>query len=571
MLTHSHRARPASGFRTILVAILLLATALGACAKDGGESSSTTVAGEEETAPEPEPGGNVTFGLTNNVDSFNPVNAQYNESNHNIAKALFDPIAVLGPDGEAVPYLVESIEPNDDFTEWTITARDGINFSNGDPLTPRDLATHIKNIQLGPLTSFAMTTVNAVGVVDEIAKPAFDRGEITQEEYDVQRRQIVVIMNQPWSAFPAFLVDSQLAYVAHPDYESGEIEDPIGTGPFVLDEWVPNDHVTVVRNDSYWREGLPYLDEVTFQFLPDAVARNQALRAGDVDMMNSEALDQIVDLANDDEIKSDYNFVDDGSDGDEPTILLNTQTGPTQDVEVRRALALATDRKTLDDSLYDGYYELADTPFSSDSPWYSDPGWPDPDVDAARELVEEWEADNGPLTIQLTVLPTTDYSELAQALQEQWGRAGIDTEITTVDAPQAGTTLASGGFEAFIFIYFHGKDPDLNYALWDPDEENIGGPGELSINFTRYTSTAMSDALHGARRTGDQGERAALYADMWTDWAENVPMIFLFHVDWLLLADQDIHGLDSVTTPDGGTGVNHFWGSVSFTEVWREH
>jgi peptide/nickel transport system substrate-binding protein len=184
--------------------------------------------------------------------------------------------------------------------------------------------------------------------------------------------------------------------------------------------------------------------------------------------------------------------------------------------------------------------------------------------------VEEWEADNGPATVELTVLATTDYIELGQALQEMWEQAGIDVEINSIDAPQAGTTLSGGAFEAFTFIHFHGSDPDVNYPFWDPDPENIGGPGELSINFTRYTSPTMERVMHGARETGDQAERAELYGDLWEDFAENVPQMWLFHIDWLIVADKDIRGLESTTTPEGDTAVNHFWGYVSFAEVWRQ-
>jgi ABC-type transport system substrate-binding protein len=570
MLTQSHRARRVSGFRMVVLTTAVLASALSACAKDGGGTSSTTVGGVDDTAPEPERGGNITYGLANNIDTFNPVTGQFNASNHSVAKAIFDPIAVLGDDGTVEPYLVESIEPNDDFTEWTLTARDGIQFHNGDPLTPRDIATHIKNVQLGPLTSFAFTTIRAVGVVDEVARPQYEAGEISEEEYNVQRRQIVVIMREPWSAFPATLAGTVMAYVAHPDYESGEIDDPIGTGPFVLDEWVPNDHATVVRNDNYWREGLPYLDRIDFRILVDPESRRQALEAGDVDMINTEALDQVPDLANDADITNQYKFVDDQADGDEVTLLLNTQTGPTADLDVRRALQLATDREKLNDGLYDGYYEVADAPYTSESFWYSDPGWPAPDVDAAGELVAAWEAANGPLSIRLTVTASQDYLELGQALAEQWEQAGIDVELSSVDAAVAGTTLATGDFDVFTFTYFNGADPDEQYALWDPDPENIGGPGEISLNFTRYTSDTQQEALHGARLTGDPAERAALYGSLWKDWAENAPQLWLFHVDYLLVTDQDIHGIEDYTTPEGSPAAGHFWGSVYFTEAWRD-
>ena len=96
-----------------------------------------------------------TYGLSLDIDGLNPVTNQWNASNINVGKAIYDPMVVLDTEGVAQPYLVESFEPNDDFTEWTITTRDGIEWHNGDPLTPYDIATHLKNIQLGALSGSA--------------------------------------------------------------------------------------------------------------------------------------------------------------------------------------------------------------------------------------------------------------------------------------------------------------------------------------------------------------------------------------------------------------------------------
>ena len=61
----------------------------------------------------------------------------------------------------------------------------------------------------------------------------------------------------------------------------------MGTGPFKLLEWVPNDHVTLVRNQHYWKQGLPYLDKVNLKVLNDPISQVTALKAGEVDMLNS--------------------------------------------------------------------------------------------------------------------------------------------------------------------------------------------------------------------------------------------------------------------------------------------
>jgi ABC-type transport system substrate-binding protein len=549
----------------IALVVVLLASACGGGSGSGGADDGAV---SDTTAEDPVSGGRLVYGLTGESDGFNPASSRWTYNGLTVAKALYDPIATIGPDGTAQPYLVEAIEPNEDFTQWTITMRDGVEFHNGDPLTPEVLATHLKSMQLAPLTFFVFEPVDAVGVVDETARPQHEAGEISDEEYDVLRRQVVVFMSEPWAAFPAMLAGFQLGYVAHPDFVSGEIDEPVGTGPFVWDEWVPDDHLTLTRNDSYWREGLPYLDAVEFRPIVDPTTRFNSLRSGDLDMTVTNAPGQVVDLANDDDAHDELQFHPSESASDEMCVLLNTQSGPTADVEVRRALQLATDRQAIVDALYDGYYETADGPFESESPWYSDPGWPDPDPEAARELVEEWEAENGPLSIALTTTTAQDDLELGQVLVEQWSAAGVDVELRSLDQATVAAALPVGDFEAYLLQFFNGSDPDEHYAFWDPDPENIGGPGELSINFARYTSETVQDALHGARGTDDPDERAALYSEVWSDWAENVPYLWLFHTEFQLIASQQLRGLESFTFPDGDPAASMVWGASFLTTAW---
>jgi ABC-type transport system substrate-binding protein len=443
-----------------------------------------------------------------------------------------------------------------------------IPFHNGDVLTPQMLATHLKTMQLAPLTFFTFKPLNAVAVVDEAAKPRFDAGEISEEEYDVLRRQVIVTMTEPWSTFPAFLASYQVGYMVHPDYVAGEIEEPMGTGPFTFEEWVPGDHLTTRRNPDYWRAGLPYLDEVEFRVLTDPGSRYESLSAGDLDLMVTNSPTQVAELGT--ELPDDQILLQEAGAGDEEFVLFNTQSGPTSDVRVRQALQLATDRQAINDLLYDGYFELAEAPYADDSDWYTDPGWPEPDLTEATRLVEEWEAENGPLTVTLTTFNTQDDLELGQALQAQWSEVGVETVIESTTESSTAEVIPFGDYEASLTHLFGGSDPDEHYPFWDPDEENIGGPGELSINFSRYTSETTRDALHLGRETGDFDERKAAYAEVWKDWAENVPYLWLYHKPQVLVATNQVKGLETFTTPDGEPADSFVGGSLFPTELWRE-
>jgi ABC-type transport system substrate-binding protein len=404
--------------------------------------------------------------------------------------------------------------------------------------------------------------------VDEAAGPQHEAGEISDEEYDTLRRQVKVFMSEPWSTFPAFLAAYQVGYVAHPDFVDGKVEEPIGTGPFVLDEWVPDDHVTATKNEDYWRDGLPYLDEVEFRPLTDPNSRILAVDAGDIDMMITNAPTQVAELATAG-VPDGQVVIEEQGAGDEQLVILNTQSGPTADLNVRKALQLATDRAAINDQLYDGYFELADAPYPKSSHWYTDPGWPDTDLAEAKKLVDEWEAEIGPLTIELTAFDNNDDLTLAQMLQAQWGEAVVDVSINTTTQNAIAEFVPLGNYNALQAPFFNGSDPDEHYPFWDPDPENIGGPGELSINFSRYTSDVTQDALHAGRQSSDVAEREAEYAKLWKDWAENVPYIFIYHQKHLLVAIDNVQGLESFTTPEDIPAATFVSGAVYMTEVWR--
>src|SRR5690606_33453184 len=133
-----------------------------------------------------------------------------------------------------------------------------------------------------------------------------------------------------------------------------------------------------------------------------------------IDLMITNSSPQVAELSTADVPDGRVLHEEQGA-GDEQMVLFNVQSGPAADVEVRRAIQLATDREAINEQLYDGFYEIADSPYREGSPWYVDPGWPERDVEAAAELVEAWEAEHGDLVIEVLVYDTVDDLDLAQA------------------------------------------------------------------------------------------------------------------------------------------------------------
>src|SRR5262249_38562580 len=109
---------------------------------------------------------------------------------------------------------------------------------------------------------------------------------------------VVVNMSKPWVNYPYSLA-TQIGVVADPDWlTSGDKDHPIGTGPFVFEQWVPDNKVVVTKNPDYWQTDdqgvrLPYLDRVEFRPLPDSSSRAASLQAGGIDAMQTSDSDQI--------------------------------------------------------------------------------------------------------------------------------------------------------------------------------------------------------------------------------------------------------------------------------------
>ncbi|MDE0215562.1 MAG: ABC transporter substrate-binding protein, partial [bacterium] len=238
-------------------------------------SAPETVATEAPpAAPEPQYGGTLVVGLeAETTNGLNPVNAQAAVSGHILFRALYDTLTVEGDDGRIVPNLLESFTSNDDFTEWTLTLRPGLQFHDGSPADAAALKRHFEEQAKGTLTGIFVSDweLQAIEVLDDVS--------------------IKMVFGRPYAALPSLLT-SHIGYFGAPSMHDlgaeGAARNPIGTGPFMLDEWIDNEVTRMVRNPNYWRtdaEGrqLPYLDGIDFRPIPDTDARYAALRSGDLD------------------------------------------------------------------------------------------------------------------------------------------------------------------------------------------------------------------------------------------------------------------------------------------------
>src|SRR5215831_2421419 len=392
-------------------------------------------------AEQPQRGSSLTFATEAEIASFDPRVGAWDSTGLLYARTVFDPLCVQAADGSVKPYLAQSVTPNADYTRWTITLRPGIRFHDGSPLDANVVKANLDGLAKGSLTGPFLFNMNHTQVVDQMS--------------------VQVTMNVPWVPFPSYLTTyvGHMAGLKQLADTSGRAR-PIGTGPFVFQEWLPGDHFTAVRNPDHWRSGLPYLDSITFRPIPDPASRGNSLLAGDVHLMHSSDTQNVADFLD----RPGFIQINDRHSGlgepDQNCIMLNTAVPPLNDLRVRQALAYATDRQRVVATTYNGVSVPADGPFTPGSPYYGPTGYPSFDPVKAKALVAAYEKEKGPISFTVSSVFMGRGRERAELVQAMWRDVGIRADIVQVEQARLIQNVIVGSYQACGWRQFNATDPD---------------------------------------------------------------------------------------------------------------
>jgi peptide/nickel transport system substrate-binding protein len=518
-------------------------TLLDACGA-GGTSTATGTPGVS-LAP-PRRGGSIVFATASEIDGFDPVTSRWDRSGIQYARTVFDPLTAVAADGSVRPYLAQSVTPNPDHTVWTIQLRPAIYFHDGEPLTAAVVARHIDTFVHG-LNGAGLSTVDTVSAT----------GDLT----------VTVTTKLPWVPFPLYLT-GQIGHVPSPRQRqdpNGSMH-PIGTGPFIFEEWVPNDHFRATRNPRYWRHGLPYLDSIEFRPIIDNKARENSLLAGSVDILSTSSTGSITTLKH----STSVQYVDDSKttigEPDMNFIMFNLDSPPLHDLRVRQAIAYATDRPRLNATVYDGITPLSDGPFVPGSPYYSDTGFPKFDLARASALVRAYRAENGPIAFELG--STTSAQGLAQnqVLQQMWLKAGIKTRLAEIADSTYINNFLLGNYQAYGMTQYAAPDPDANYIFWN---SQYSYPiGKLAINFSRNRDPRIDAALQTGREVADPVTRAHAYQKVAQRLAVDLPNLWLNRAILAVIARERVMNFANPALPDGSKAEALNDGVVWVGQIW---
>ena len=561
---------------------------------DDGDDDGVAEAGEEaegdvdteveETEGERVYGGDIAVGLEAEAVGLRPWEDSCSSPCYNIMITIYDKLVEVNANGETEGFLFESIEPNEDFTEWVGVLRPGITFHNGKELDAQNVADMFPIQQAGASGS---GSVSSAFIADVQAT-----GDL----------EVTYTLSQSNSALPATLSRAPVGMVfdaeaaaADPD---GYNENPIGTGPFVFASRDLDNETIVERNPDYWRSDpdgnqLPFLDSISFRPIPDEGTRLDAVLSGTVTAMQTLRQGTI----------RDARAARDG--GDEIELLefqgnnvggghFNTLVAPYDDVRVRRGLTHMNSQENVIDALGGTGISLPGTQwFSPDSPWYSEKvaeAWPKFDfelgVSTLQEYVDDPERSDGkaagePIDVELSCPPDPTLIAAMQVIEQTWTASGlVNVELTNFDQ-QTHINYALGAENGFVgehgahcWRWSSDDDPSLglNPALAPPTADiaaEAGIPEVVSpFNFANYWNPDAFGAAAAAIQTDDFDERYALYESIMLTFAEEVPLWYSGHTATAFVLDPSIQGLIGWHLPSGELGVGIPAVEGRWAEVW---
>jgi len=419
-----------------------------------------------------------------------------------VMASIYDKLVDIDENGEIVPMLAESYEVSDDGLVYTFHLRKGVKFHDGTEFNAEAVKYNLERYQ--EEDSVRSTEVEPIESVEAV------------DEYTVR-----VTLSEPFAPFLAVLTD-RAGIMASPkaiEENNGRISnDPVGTGPFKFVERVRGDHITVEKNEEYWRDGLPKIDKIEYRGIDDENVQYQNLQSGELDLIDSIPYVEFKDLQE----SGDYKVSIEPGLGYQG-IWLNVTQPPFDNKQLRQAVYRLVDREAIVKAvLRDVGGSPANSPFNKSSWAYSEESdaYPARSVEEAKALLEEAGEPNGfSFTLKLDPSPTSQ--QLGQVIQNSLKPAGIEVKLEQEEFGALLDDSTNGNYQA-LFLGWSGRiDPDLN--IYDFTVTN----GDF--NDSGYSNPEVDKLLNEARTTSDRDRRKELYGQVMQILHEDVPYIYLYH------------------------------------------
>ena len=450
------------------------------------------------------PRGTLTIGIPTDVNTLDP-SLSPEVNTENVIFSTMEPLLYLDLQGNVQPRLAESWQVVDN-TTYVFKLRKNVKFHNGEPLTGQAVEYSWKRSQ----------------EKHRVNRTAF--GSVSRIEH-VDDHTIRVITERP---DPVFLkkMASVSAAIYPPKYtaeqgDEGFAQKPVGTGPFILAEWVKGERVTFRANPNYYQPNVPKVQTLTWRFIPESAARVAALQTGQVDVATRIPPHQVAALERDSNLRvssalATRTFY----------IMFNNMTTgkgtPVMDTRVRLAMNLGVDLQAVIKSVYSGHAERVNS-LVGNVQFGHDPTLAPLPYDPARAKQLLTEAGQGSGFKVGLACPSGAYTndkEACQAIAGYLQKIGIEVDLQVMESNRFWDLEAKKQLPP---LFFDG----VGDRLQDPDTQ-LKGVIHPAQRWTSFDKKEFTDLIDEAGATTDQEQRKQIYAKLARAMQADPPAIFLW-------------------------------------------
>ena len=315
-------------------------------------------------------------------------------------------------------------------------------------------------------------------------------------------------------------------------------KNPIGTGSYKLKEFKTAQDIELIANENYF-EGIPKIDKILYQFLPDPNTSFLYLKQKKLDIGGLTPIQ--IDRQIDDDFKNKFTIIQKPSFA--YTYLgFNLNNEKFKDLRIRQALSLAIDRQELVDILFFGYGKICNGPFLPDSFAYNEKIKPiTQNIEKAKELLKELGYDeNNPFTFEVVTNTGNDTRiNTAQILQYQLEKVGVKMTIRVMEWQAfLNTVVHPKKFDAVILGWSLGLMPDA-YPLWHSSSDKLGG-----FNLVSYKNEKVDKLIEDGINTINREELGKIYKEIFKIISDDLPYLFLYIPDSISAVNKNIKNIE---------------------------
>ena len=475
-------------------------------------------------AQSPKQGGAATITFNNDLTTLDP-HVGYDWQNWSVIKSIFDGLMDYKPGTtDLEPDLAESYTVSDDGLTYTFKLRDGVKFHNGRVMTSADVKYSFERAVNPATQSPGGGYFGMISGYDDVAagKATMLNGIETPDD-----KTVIFKLSRPDATFLHLMAINFGYIVPKEDVEAAGADwgkKPVGTGAFKFVDWVPGQNIKLERNKDYFRAGVPYLDQVTFEFGQDPTVAVLRLKKGEIDIVGDGIPPaQFAEIMADPASKD---LIAEGNQLHTGYVTMNVTVAPFDNVKVRQAVNMAINKERIV-RLINNRAVPASQALPPAMPGYNaeNTGYAY-DPEGAKKLLVE--AGAGEITTELFTMNVDPNPRIAQAIQQDLAAVGIKAEIRSLAQAEV---IAAGGSGKAPMIWSGG----MAWIADFPDPANFyygilgcAGAVEGGWNWSKYCNEALDARATSAdamvkddQKDARIGEWKAIFDDVLKDapWA----------------------------------------------------